>query len=302
MTYESTISRRSVCTKIVSVYFVMTFLLGGIVSRSSSSRVVCFSSFTTPTRLFFGGSGATPAPPAPTTAFRGKSEQFTPAFIHASMMSREISNSRSKKRQSSSTTSTPATVDDDKDNQQQVGRDRPTQYYLMKSEPSEFSIYDLQTNCGPDMEDDWDGVRNYQARNIMRSMQYGDIAFFYHSSCNIPAIVGTMKIVSHKSYPDITAVDPNHKGYDKKSKSTELGDSRWDCVRVQLKQIFDEPITLSEIKQYAKDGNDIIANMKLLRNTRLSVQDLTKEEYDTIEEISHQKENAKKRPKKDHKS
>ncbi|MGC1953171.1 MAG: EVE domain-containing protein, partial [Gammaproteobacteria bacterium] len=74
------------------------------------------------------------------------------------------------------------------------------QYWLMKSEPNDFSIDDLQAR--PQQLEPWDGVRNYQARNVMRDeMKSGDLAFFYHSSCALPGIVGIVKVV-HNGYPD----------------------------------------------------------------------------------------------------
>jgi predicted RNA-binding protein with PUA-like domain len=88
-------------------------------------------------------------------------------------------------------------------------------YWLMKSEPSVFSIDDLKTM--PDQTEHWDGVRNYQARNMMRDqMKVGDRAFFYHSNCPVPGIVGLMEVV-REGYPDHTAFDPNSKYFDEKS-------------------------------------------------------------------------------------
>ena len=211
-----------------------------------------------------------------------------------SSSSRKRTTKRSSSSSSSSRRKQPKTKDNDNKEQQQqkssnqvqgkatVGT-RKTQYYLMKSEPDVFSIHDLQLKN----EENWDGVRNFQARNILRTMKYGDVAYFYHSSCKVPGIVGTMKIVSETSFPDITALDRNHNGYDEKSSSLES--CRWDCVRVQYQSTFEEPVTLIELKELATNGNEIIANMKLLRNSRLSVQDLTQEEYDTIQELVLQK-------------
>ena len=209
------------------------------------------------------------------------------------------SSSSSRKRttkRSSSSSSRRQSKTKDNDNKEQAKAattattKSKTQYFLMKSEPDVFSIDNLQLK----REENWDGVRNFQARNIMRTMKHGDIAYFYHSSCKIPGIVGTMKIVSEKSFPDVTALDPNHDGYDEKS--TSLEKCRWDCVRVQYQSTFDEPVTLTELKELATNGNNtIIANMKLLRNSRLSVQDLTQEEYDIIQELAQQKKTKNKK-------
>ena len=151
-------------------------------------------------------------------------------------------------------------------------------YFLIKSEPDAFSIQDLR-DC-PDSQDEWDGVRNYQARNIMRKMKKGDYAFFYHSSCKVPAIVG-QAVVVREAAPDLTALDPNEKYYDPKSTTDNC---RWDSVRFQLDEIYKESITLKELKSL-KESDDIIAGMSLFRNSRLSVQEVTEEQWDRIKEI-----------------
>ena len=88
-------------------------------------------------------------------------------------------------------------------------------YWLMKSEPEEYSIDDLEHD--PKGWEHWDGVRNYQARNFMRDqMKKGDKVFFYHSNCDVPGIVGIAK-VCRTAYPDHTAFDPDDKHYDPKS-------------------------------------------------------------------------------------
>jgi len=89
-------------------------------------------------------------------------------------------------------------------------------YWLFKSEPDAFSIDDLANM--PGKKDHWDGIRNYQARNMMRDdMVKGDLGFFYHSSCAVPGIVGQITIV-RESYPDHTAFDKKEKYYDTKSR------------------------------------------------------------------------------------
>jgi predicted RNA-binding protein with PUA-like domain len=158
-------------------------------------------------------------------------------------------------------------------------------YFLVKSEPHEFSIQDLQKL--PDSTNDWDGVRNYQARNIMRSMKRGDRAFFYHSSCKVPAMVGTLRIVQ-EARPDPTALDPNHKYYDPKSTRDNC---RWDIVSVQLEQIYPVSVTLLELKTAAQH-NPILADMSLFRNSRLSVQHVTEPQWNAVEELMAQKQAA----------
>src|SRR5215471_4764520 len=90
----------------------------------------------------------------------------------------------------------------------------PVHYWLMKSEPTSFSIDDLQKR--PNQSTCWDGVRNYQARNYMRAMKPGDHVLFYHSNAEPPGVAGIAEIVK-EAYPDHTAFDPDDKHYDPKS-------------------------------------------------------------------------------------
>jgi predicted RNA-binding protein with PUA-like domain len=101
-------------------------------------------------------------------------------------------------------------------------------YWLMKAEPDECSIDDLARL--PNQTVPWTGVRNYQARNFMREMRLGDLAFFYHSSCPQPGIAGIVRI-SRMAYPDATQFDPKSKYFDAKSKPEA---PRWEHVDVQL--------------------------------------------------------------------
>lgn len=101
-------------------------------------------------------------------------------------------------------------------------------YWLMKSEPDVFSIDDLKNR--PGQAEHWDGVRNYQARNMLRDqMKAGDMAFFYHSSCDTPGIVGIVEIV-REGYPDFTAFDPAHEHYDPKSDRRGRNGIWWMCA------------------------------------------------------------------------
>ncbi|MGG6263359.1 EVE domain-containing protein [Leptolyngbya sp. AN03gr2] len=102
------------------------------------------------------------------------------------------------------------------------------QYWLMKSEPDVYSITDLER----DRATVWDGIRNYQARNYLRSMKSGDVAFFYHSNANPPGIAGLMKIVE-SNIADPTQFDPDSKYYDAKSAPDS---PRWQTVRVEFLQ------------------------------------------------------------------
>ena len=145
------------------------------------------------------------------------------------------------------------------------------QYWLMKSEPDTYSIDDLQSFG----VDHWDGIRNYQVRNFFRDqMQVGDQAFFYHSNCKVPGIVGTMEIAS-KAYPDHTAFDPSEKYFDSKS---DPENPRWLMVDVRYIRHLDQMITLSKLRLQKQ-----IADMKLLqRGNRLSVLPLSKKEWQYI--------------------
>ena len=147
------------------------------------------------------------------------------------------------------------------------------QYWLMKSEPNEFSIDDL--GKAPKKTECWDGVRNYQARNMMRDqMHKGDLAFFYHSACEVPGIVGVMKI-TRQGYPDETAFDPKDKHYDPKS---DPGNPRWFHVDVRYVRKLKRTITLAELKQHHR-----LEGMVLLRRgNRLSVMPVTEKHWDYV--------------------
>ena len=128
----------------------------------------------------------------------------------------------------------------------------------MKSEPDVFSIDDLRRKNVAG----WDGVRNYQARKFMRAMRKGDCALFYHSSVIPPAIVGLMEIVK-EAYPDSTAEGPG-----------------WDQVDVKFIKAFPRPLTLDEIKR-----TPALQAMKLLKNSRLSVQPVTPAEWTLLSRL-----------------
>lgn len=145
-------------------------------------------------------------------------------------------------------------------------------YWLMKSEPDAFSIDDLRDRA--DQTEPWDGIRNYQARNFMRDrMQPGDQAFFYHSNCAEPGIVGLMEIAS-TAYPDPTQFDPDSNYFDPKS---TLEQPRWQLVDVRYVRHTKRTISLKELKQYA-DGE--LAGMKLLaKGNRLSIMPVAEEHW-----------------------
>ena len=148
----------------------------------------------------------------------------------------------------------------------------PTKYWLMKSEPGEFSLEDLQN--APDRTDHWDGVRNYQARNFMRDeMRQGDRVLFYHSGKK-PEVVGTARI-ARAGYPDHTARDPQSNHYDpKSSKENPI----WYMVDVRFESAFANPIPLKALREVPA-----LKNMFLLRKgNRLSIMPVTQKEFDTI--------------------
>jgi len=146
-------------------------------------------------------------------------------------------------------------------------------YWLMKSEPDAYSIDHLAVQ--KKQIDHWDGIRNYQARNFIRDdMMMGDLAFFYHSSCEIPAIVGIIEIVS-SAYPDYTAFDPAEKYYDPKS---DINNPRWFMVDVFLKRKFRHHVSLKAIRTETE-----LQDMRLVqKGNRLSILPITKREWNHI--------------------
>ena len=144
-------------------------------------------------------------------------------------------------------------------------------YWLMKSEPDAYSIDDLERD-GRDM---WDGIRNYQARNMMRDeMRIGDTVFFYHSNCKEPGIVGIARVAS-KPYPDPTQFDPESKYYDPKSSED---DPRWLLVDVEFVRKLSRTITLTELK-----AQPLLDGMILLRRgNRLSIMPVDRAHWDHI--------------------
>lgn len=141
-------------------------------------------------------------------------------------------------------------------------------YWLMKSEPDEFSIDDLaRMGCNV-----WDGVRNYQARNFMRDMQKGDLIFFYHSSCKPAGIAGIMQL-ERCAYPDPSAINPQSPYYDTKS----LQENRWSAVDVRFVKKFNRLISLETIKQMPE-----LHDMLLISRSRLSVMPVSMQHWEVI--------------------
>ncbi len=144
-----------------------------------------------------------------------------------------------------------------------------TQYWLMKSEADVYSIDDLER----DGRTLWDGVRNYQARNNMQAMSKGDVVLYYHSRQTPPAVTGLARVV-REAYPDPTQFDPKHSYFDPKSSED---DPRWWLVDIEFVRKFDTQVGLPEVK--ARKG---LADMVLVRNSRLSVQPVTRKEFETV--------------------
>ena len=149
-------------------------------------------------------------------------------------------------------------------------------YWLMKSEPNAFSIDDLEKM--PQQTEHWDGVRNYQARNMLRDdMNIGDQVFFYHSNCATPGIVGVMEVV-RAGYPDHTAFDPQSKYFDPQSHPDK---PRWFMVDIKYLRHTRRVMPLAELKQ-----QPALENMPLVRKgNRLSIMPVSKQEWDFIHQI-----------------
>lgn len=145
----------------------------------------------------------------------------------------------------------------------------------MKSEPTVYSIDDLQREGFSD----WEGVRNYQARNYMRDeMKEGDLAFFYHSNAMPSGIAGICRVCK-EAHPDLTAFDPKSPYYDPKSKRES---PKWMLVEVEFVEKFPQLITLQELKSI-----EALANFKLLqKGSRLSILPVTKKQFELIKSLS----------------
>jgi predicted RNA-binding protein with PUA-like domain len=145
-------------------------------------------------------------------------------------------------------------------------------YWLVKTEPESFSIHDLAKSPGKTTA--WSGVRNYQARNFLREMQFGDRVLVYHSSTDPKAIVGTA-VIAREAYPDHTAWDKTDDHFDPASTADN---PRWFMVDIRLEQIFKEPLPLEKLR-----SAPALKDMELLRKgSRLSVQPVRKSEFDAI--------------------
>tara|TARA_B100000927_G_scaffold224387_1_gene184162 strand:+ start:565 stop:1005 length:441 start_codon:yes stop_codon:yes gene_type:complete len=141
----------------------------------------------------------------------------------------------------------------------------------MKNEPDDYSIDDLKR----DKIEPWDGIRNYQVRNMIRDeMKKGDLAFFYHSNCDVPGIYGLM-VINSEAYTDHTAFDKKAKYYDPKSNKEK---PTWLMVDVKYKRKLKSVISLTELKNYKE-----LSEMRVVqRGNRLSITKVNKKDWDFI--------------------
>jgi predicted RNA-binding protein with PUA-like domain len=144
-------------------------------------------------------------------------------------------------------------------------------YWLMKSEPSAYSFDDLKGE--DDMTAEWDGVRNYAARNNMHAMKVGDGILFYHSMSKPPSVVGTATVV-RESYPDDTAWDPGSEHPDPKSTPEK---PIWYMVDIKAESDMTEPVSLTQIK-----ATPDLSEMALVKTSRLSVSPVRAAEWKAI--------------------
>ena len=143
-------------------------------------------------------------------------------------------------------------------------------YWLMKTEPDAFSLQDLQRRG----QEPWDGIRNYQARNFLRSMQTGDEVFIYHSRVPAPGIVGTAEVVC-AAYPDPTQFDPQSKYYDPASHPDR---PRWDLVEVAYRRTFAQGIALDTLRTIPEFSDSPL----IRKGNRLSILPITSSQWQYI--------------------
>ncbi|KAI0973603.1 PUA-like domain-containing protein [Xylaria arbuscula] len=177
-------------------------------------------------------------------------------------------------------------VDTPKANGDDTAHSSDRWYWLMKAEPEsrfengvdvKFSIDDLASKTEPEP---WDGIRAYAARNNLRSMKKGELAFFYHSNTKEPGLVGTMEIVQEHS-PDLSAHNPKAPYYDPSSKPE---DPKWSVVHVKFRSKFAQPVGLKELRELGKPGQPL-ENMQMLKQTRLSVSHVSPSEWEYLMDL-----------------
>jgi len=151
---------------------------------------------------------------------------------------------------------------------------RTMNYWLLKTEPTAYSIDDLKR----DKKTAWEGVRNYQARNFMQQMAVGDNVLFYHSSCEVVGVYGTAKVVA-KAHADSSQFNKKDSHYDPKATKAK---PIWFCVDIAFGSTFAKPVTLAQIK-----ADKTLKGMVLLQpGSRLSVQPVTKAQYEHVVQLA----------------
>jgi len=154
---------------------------------------------------------------------------------------------------------------------------RARKYWLMKSEPDVYSIDDME-KAGTG---EWEGVRNYQARNFMRAMKEGDLVLFYHSNAKPPGVVGVVEVVG-EAHPDATQFDPKSPYYDARVKKDE---PRWDVVDVAHVETFAETVSLATLK----DTKALDGMLILRKGNRLSVTPVDKKHFKAVLKLAKAK-------------
>jgi predicted RNA-binding protein with PUA-like domain len=148
-------------------------------------------------------------------------------------------------------------------------------YWIFKSEPDEFGIDHLAARTGQVAR--WDGIRNYQARNNLRDqVATGDLALFYHSSCRLTGIAGTMEVV-RAAYPDPAQFDPDSEYHDDKS---SRDNPRWYCVDVRLLEKFPDVIPTKVLK-----ADPTTAKLSIFRQSRLSIAPVTPAQWQAVQKL-----------------
>ncbi|CAI6334764.1 unnamed protein product [Periconia digitata] len=223
--------------------------------------------------------------PSRTSKRAGKSTQ-PPESTIASPDSKKSPSSASSSTPPAITTTAASSTNRDANGSQQT-------FWLLKAEPLpryengknvSFSIDDLAACTTPEP---WSGVRNFQARNNMLSMRRGDLGFFYHSNAKPSGIVGVLRVVEEAKV-DETAFDPEDPYFDKKS---DREAPKWWCVGVEFVKKFDEVVSLARIKEEAGKGGKL-ETLQLIKNARLSVCKVEREEWQFLTEIAEKEKKA----------
>ncbi|KAI9847449.1 MAG: hypothetical protein M1838_000868 [Thelocarpon superellum] len=229
----------------------------------------------------------------------GKEEERSPAtngVDGGDAKASPVKGGSTKRKGAQASADVPVVHDEENEAGTETGKDKgkgQKRYWLMKAEPDlrvengvkvSYSIDDLRDAKAPEQ---WDGVRNFRARNNMQAMEKGDLAFFYHSNCKEPGIAGIMEVVEEASV-DESAFDPQNRYYDAKSTREN---PRWFAVKVAFSSKFDVPVSLTEMKQLAGPGQPL-EKMQVVKISRLSVTEVTEEEWAFIMGHVQAKEHA----------